>query len=172
MVSPQHEVFFLLGLEPDWSQRGASYCDFGGKTDLRADGESESAAETAVRELDEESLGLVRAPDVCDLEQRGAAALEICFYNRRRRVVSKYTTFCVQVNWDPLLPYAFSCRRRQRQRQHAPSYELEKQRIDIIPSARLRDAVRGVRGAPKLRKTFVARIRTALQCLGLDHQPA
>jgi len=168
MISPtHHQFFFLLGLESEWGGRaaGSSFADFGGKRDLRPNGEPETAAQTAARELAEESLGLVKCPTAQQLED-GSYCLRLGFLAQRRTIISIYESFVVQVPFDPLICARFAARRREGVRQGAPAVTLEKHRLELFSAPRLWQMLKKRPGAPKLRKSFVSRMRTALVQLG------
>lgn len=161
MVAPGWEVYWLLGLEHDWAQGGSTLCDFGGKTDC-VRGVRESPAATAARELGEESLGLLRASPAT--LPRDCAA-EFVFVSRRRAAVTAYSTFLVQVEFDPTIPHRFA-HKRVRVRDTADRAMLEKQRLVLLSSERLRAAVAGEAGATRLRESFVRRAHAALEFVG------
>lgn len=162
-ISPCHSVYFLVGLERDfYAPIGSAlvWSDFGG----RRDPEDAGPAHTATRELREESLGMVTAPPAERLEA-GQFSAHMLFLSRRRRSgVSRYDTYLVQTDFDATLPRRFARKRNEMERQGAPPHLLEKTRIQLVSAERLRVAVCG-RGPLRLRGSFVARARAALDLL-------
>ena len=162
-ISETHDIYFLLGSECDYGAAMAVvWSDFAGKADP-ADGGS--AARTAARELDEESIGLVRAPPPAALEAGAYTSRMVFLARRRSHAISRYDTFLVQIPLDAGLPRRFAVRRQQAASAGVSTVYLEKKQLRFVSAARLRSAVDG-RGPVRLRRNFVARARTALQVLG------